>query len=211
VIRVLLVVLALLALGGCAVNDQVHSNPQHQPLSLTSGDLARDGLALLTPSTVTGQEEDRQTLAILFADALARERPELRLRRLAEVLSAVNVVGITADYQRMYEDYRLTGVFDRAALRAVAEATGCRYLGQLKLARFEQGAKSRFGAFGLSIYQTQYANLRLFFQVWDSYTGAVAWEGIDELTTAVDTGREKAVTMRTAVDVAVKDLAALLP
>jgi hypothetical protein len=46
--------------------------------------------------------------------------------------------------------------------------------------------------------------------VWDSYTGAVAWEGIDELTTAVDTGREKAVTMRTAVDVAVKDLAARL-
>jgi hypothetical protein len=206
-----LVALAAFALAGCTGVIQRYSVPETRVNTLRPGELQTGGLAFLTPSTVTGQEEDRQTLALLFTEALAAQRKDLRLVPLPEVVSAVNRARIIDDYQRMYADYRLTGVFDREILQRVAGATGARYLAQLKLARFEQGAKGRFGIFGLSISQTQYANLRIFLQIWDSEDGSVAWEGIDELSYAFETTRESTVTMRTAAREAAQDLGRRLP
>ena len=54
--------LALLA--GCGtMGSQVVPTTVHKTLSLKAGDLQRDGLAFLTPSTVTGQEQDKLALA----------------------------------------------------------------------------------------------------------------------------------------------------
>lgn len=200
-----------LMLAGCTGVIQRYSTPETRINTLRNGDLKSGGLAFLTPSTVTGQEEDRQTLALLFTEALAKERPDLRLIPLPEVLSAVNRAHLIDDYQHMYADYRLTGVFNRAILHQVAEATGARYLAQLKLARFEQGAKSRFGIFGLNVSQTQYAIMRMFLQIWDSEDGSVAWEGIDELSYSFETTRESTVTMRMAAQEAARDLGPRLP
>lgn len=206
-----LVALALPIFAGCTAVTQRYSAPETRVNTMHNGDLGTGGLAFLTPSTVTGQEEDRQTFALLFTEALAAERPDLRLVPLPEVLSAVNRAGLIDDYQQMYADYRLTGVFDREILKRVAEATGARYLAQLKLARFEQGAKGRFGIFGLNISQTQYAIMRMFVQIWDSSDGSVAWEGIDELSYSFETTRESTVTMRMAAREAAKDLGSRLP
>lgn len=206
-----LAALATLAVAGCTGVIQRYSSPETRVNTLRPGDLATGGLAFLTPSTVTGQEEDRQTLALLFTEALAAERKDLRLVPLPELLSAVNRARLLDDYQHMYADYRHTGVFSRDILERVAEATGVRYLAQLKMARFEQGAKGRFGVFGLNITQTQYANLRMFLQIWDSTDGSVAWEGIDELSYSFETTRESTVTMRMAAREAAKDLGQRLP
>lgn len=202
---------AALTLAGCTGVTQRYSTPETRINTLRKGDLQTGGLAFLTPSTVTGQEEDRQTLALLFTEALAKERPDLRLVPLPELLSAVNRAQLIDDYQHMYADYRLTGVFNREILQRVAEATGTRYLAQIKLARFEQGAKSRFGIFGLNVSQTQYAIMRMFLQIWDSEDGSVAWEGIDELSYSFETTRESTVTMRMAAQEAAKDLGPRLP
>ena len=54
---------AALALSACSTTLQVYSSPEHETLRLRQGDLRDGGLAFLTPSTVTGQEEDKQSLA----------------------------------------------------------------------------------------------------------------------------------------------------
>ncbi len=208
---VALAVAATFAFAGCTFAPQRYTNPEIRANALAPGELRDGGLAILTPSSVTGQEEDRQTLAFLFTEALQVARPDLRLVPLPAVLSSVNSAGLVDAYQHLFQDYRLTGVFDREGLSRLSDATGARYLGQLKLARFEQGAKSRFGLLGLSILQTQFAHMRLFFQIWDAKTGAVVWEGIDELTISVETSRERAVTLQAAAQEAATDLAKRLP
>jgi hypothetical protein len=96
-------------------------------------------------------------------------------------------------------------------MRRVADATGVRYLGQLKLARMEQNSRSRFGLLGLSLLNTQYANMRVFFQVWDSRDGTIVWEGIDEVTLAMDTGKELPMSFQSVAEQAAKNLVQRLP
>ena len=197
--------------GGCSFAPQRYAHTEVRADSLQPGLLARDGIAFLTPSTVTGQEEDRQTLALLFTQGLAGMRPELRIVALPEVLTAVNRHGLTDLYRTMFADYAITGVFRRDGLAQLATATKTRFVAQLKLARFEQGARSRLGLLGLSLLQTQFAHMRVFFQVWDCQDGAVVWEGIDEITLSVETSRERAVTLRALALEAARDFAARLP
>ncbi|MBI1397125.1 MAG: hypothetical protein GC151_14210 [Betaproteobacteria bacterium] len=210
-LRAVALAIMVLATGACTFAPQRYTQPEIRSNNLQPGALARGGLAILTPSTVTGQEEDRQTLALLFTKELALQRRDLRIVHLPEVISAINQAGLVDRYQRLYTDYRVTGVFDRDTLARISEATGVRYLGQLKLARFEQGAKSRLGILGLSVLQTQYAHMRVFLQIWDARSGSVVWEGIDELTISVETSRERAVTLRTIAEEAARDLAKRLP
>jgi hypothetical protein len=200
-----------LLLAGCASELQIYSSPQHQTLRLQPNELAQGGLAFLTPSTVTGQEEDKQSLAYVFGDTLRAKRPEIRFDALPQTIGAVNRAGLADAYRRMYRDYRDTGVFDAAMLRQVAQAAGVRYLVQLKLASMEQGARGRFSLLGLSLLNTQYANMRVFFQIWDSRDGSIVWEGIDEVSMAFDTGQERRVTFRKIAQRAAEDLIASLP
>jgi hypothetical protein len=53
--------------------------------------------------------------------------------------------------------------------------------------------------------------MRVFLQIWDSADGSVAWEGIDELTFAVDTGQEKPISFRAVAERAAQDLVKRLP
>ena len=207
----LLAACLLLGLAACSTNLQVYSSPQHDALRLADGDLGRGGIAFLTPSTATGQEEDRQALAYVFAHALQRERPDIRQVSLANTISAVNRAGLADTYRLMYRDYRDTGVFRVDTLREVAKAAGVRYLAQLQLAHLFQGARGRFSALGLNVLNTQYANLRVFFQIWDSRDGSIAWEGADEVTFAIDTNAERPIAFRAIAERAAVDLIQSLP
>lgn len=204
------ILLAASMLPGCSV-DQVHSSADHADFSLDKNDLETYGLAFITPSTVTGQEEDKQTLAFAFANVMKEERPDIRLVTLPETISAINIADITEDYMRMYVDYRDTGVFKRDLLKKVSDITGTRYLAQLKLSDFSQNSKGRFNLFGLRLVQTKEANIRMFFQIWDSSDGTIAWEGTEEMSYSWDTGSEKPVTFRTIVEKTALNLITLLP
>jgi len=207
----ILPLLAALGLAACESAPQVYSNPKHDTFKLSQAELREGGLAFLTPSTVTGQEEDKQTLAYVFASPLEAERPDIKFVPLSRNIRAVNRAGLADVYRKMYADYRDTGVFDAAMMQRVAQATGARYLGQLKLARMEQNSRGRFGVLGLSILNTQYANMRVFFQVWDSRDGTIVWEGIDEVTMAMDTGKELPMSFQSVAGQAAKDLVQRLP
>lgn len=200
----------VLLLAGCG-GMQKYSAPEHQVLRLNGSDLADGGIAFLTPSTVTGQEEDKQALAYVFANTLRRERKEVRVLALPETISAVNRAGLADEYRALYHDYRDTAVLDGKVMRQIAKAAGVRYLAQLKLATMQQGARGRFSLLGLQLLQTQYANMRVFFQIWDSRDGTIAWEGINELTFANDTAREQPISFREVAEHAAAELVQRLP
>lgn len=209
--RTIVIALGLaLGLAGCG-GMQKYSAPEHQVLRLNGSDLAEGGIAFLTPSTVTGQEEDKQALAYVFANTLRRERKEIRVLALPETISAVNRAGLADEYRALYHDYRDTAVLDGKVMRQIAKAAGVRYLAQLKLATMQQGARGRFSLLGLQVLQTQYANMRVFFQIWDSQDGTIAWEGINELTFANDTAREQPISFREVAEHAAAELVQRLP
>jgi hypothetical protein len=211
--RCLYAFLVLLAIGGqlagCAT--QIHSSAQHSDLSLKKGELETRGLAFITPSTVTGQEEDRQTLAFIFAEVIKDDRPDIPVITLPETLSDINTNGLAVDYKNMYDDYVDTGIFKREILALVGEVTDARYLVQLKLADFSQKSKGRFSFLGLRILQTQEANIRLFCQIWDSVNGSIVWESTEEVNYAWDSATEKPVTFRIIVEETARNLVSRLP
>jgi hypothetical protein len=210
VFRILLVLAAAMLCGGCAIPQTYHAT-QHRTLSLGPDDLSRHGLALITPSTVTGQEEERQAVAITFTEMLYIHRPDISIRALPQTLSAINRSGLEEQYTHMFEDYNKTGLFKRSSLREVADATGVRYLGQLKLSGFTQGSDGRLSVFGLRIMNTKQARIRLFLQIWDSTDGSIVWEGVDELQHCMDTMVEDAVTLKMVLEMASRHLIDQLP
>jgi hypothetical protein len=203
---------AVLALfcSGCSL-DQIHAEHQVSDIALEPGDLEAHGLAFITPSTVTGQEEDKQSLAFVFANVLKAARPDVRVVTLPETLSAINQAGIADEYKLMYADYRDTGIFKRDTLRKVGTVTDARYLAQLKLSNFSQRSQGRFSLLGLRLFQTKEANIRLFLQIWNSDNGAIVWEATEELNYAWDTGREKPVTFKIVVEEIARNLVAQMP
>jgi len=203
--------LALLSLLAGCTGPQVYSQSQHHAISLEAGDLGAHGLAIITPSSVTGQEEDKQGLALTFAEALRGQRPDVRCVTLAETVGAINRNGLARAYREMYDDYQRTGILRRDTLRSLSHLTGTRYLLQLKLASFGQGSQNRWGALGFRIVDTHYARIRLFVQIWDSADGSVAWEGSEELDYAYDTTREQAASFREVVTATADRLIGRLP
>lgn len=205
------VALVLTALAtGCSTR-QVYSTSQHQAITLAAGDLDAHGVAIITPSSVTGQEEDKEALALTFAEVLRARRPAVQTVTLAETLGAINRNGLARAYKDMYDDYQRTGILKRQTLQALAGHTGARYLLQLKLAAFGQGSSNRWGILGVRVVDTKYARIRLFGQIWDAADGSVAWEGMEELDYAFETTRERAVSFREVVRETSGRLIARLP
>lgn len=198
-------------LAGCASTLQKYSSPEHQSYSIDRRSLQEGGIAFLTPSTITGHEEDKQALAQAFAEAVRASRPDVRVTPLPVTISAINRAGLAQAYRSMYQDHRASGVFNATSMQQVAQATGARYLAQLKLAALNQSARGRLSLLGLSLLQTHYANLRVFLQVWDSRDGSIAWEGSDEVTFAIDSQRERPFTFRAVAAHAAKNLVDRLP
>jgi hypothetical protein len=206
------VLLAASALvGACSGPPVYYPKVQEQVISLRKGDLESSGIAFITPSTVTGQEQEKEAVALTFADVLKGERPALKVSTLAETLGAVNKAGFAEGYKRMYEDYRDTGLFPAEALRRVGAATGMRYVAQLKLQSFSENSKGRFGFLGLRLIETQFADLRLFLQIWDSRDGSIAWEAMQELRIARESSTEEPLMLRRMVEHSARELIARLP
>jgi hypothetical protein len=201
---------ALLMLCACFM-PQIYDTGQNRAISLKAEDLSTHGVAFITPSTVTGQEEEKQEVALAFAEVLKKERPAIRCLSLSETLSAINQTGLSEDYKRMYVDYRDTGIFNRDILKKVGEATKTKYVAQLKLMAFSQGSDNRFGVLGLRLVDTKFADLRLFFQIWNTLDGTIAWEGVQEIHYAIDRISEKPVTQRVIIEKAARDIISKLP
>jgi len=180
-------------------------------VSLKPGELASFGIAFVTPSTVTGQEEDKPALALAFGEAFEKNRPDTHVVSLTETLTRINRAGLFENYKRMIIDYRESGLLDRAALAQVGTATGTRYIALLNMANFQQVHQDRLGILGLRVLQTKQANIRLTLQIWDSQDGSVAWEGAQEIYMANETTGQDAVWFGSVVQTAAEKLIAKIP
>jgi len=206
-----LLLILLPVLPACTGLNQIIPTARIHGISLQKGELEKNGLAMITPSTVTGQEEDRQAVALIFTSVLQERRPELRVMPLANSLSEINRAGLADAYKLMFDEYRSTGIFKRDTLKAIGVASQARYLAQIKLADFRHDANSRLSVFGLRLVQTKIGNIRIFLTIWDSSDGSIAWEGMQELNYAYDTFREKPITFKAAVEEASKHLIREIP
>lgn len=207
--RILLAALVLVA--GCTSTPVFYPTLREQVISLRAGDLEAAGIAFITPSTVTGQEQEKEAVALTFTDVLKSERPALKVSTLAETLGAVNRAGLSDGYRHMYEHYRETGLFPPDVLQKVGKASGARYLAQVKLQAFNQSSKNRFGLLGLRLVETHYADVRLFFQVWDSRDGTIAWEAMQELRIARESTTEEPLMLRKVLEHSARGVIAKLP
>ena len=207
--RVHFIPLVLLAgLYGCSQN---YSDFNEKSISLEPGDLEQGGLAFITPSTVTGQEEEKQAVALTFSDVMHQRRPQVQIVTLAEVLSKVTTNGLEVQYTRMYEDYRNSGLFKRDLLQKIGDILETRYMAQIKLQGFDQNDKNRVQFFGVRLVETQEATLRLFLQIWDASDGTIVWEGVEELRRSVDTFTQDPVTLQDMMKLAAKEMIDRLP
>jgi len=205
-----LLALLLVLTAGCARN-QIHASVKFENIDLAENDLKSHGLGFITPSTVTGREQDIQSLAFIFARVLEEDLPQIHVVGLPQTLSAINRAGLADEYKQMYIDYSDTGIFKQSLLKKVGNVAGVRYLAQLKLSGFEQGAKGRFGMLGWRMVQTKHANIRLFLQVWDSENGAIVWEGTEELIYSNDSFSERPVSFQLVVEEVARNLLSKLP
>jgi hypothetical protein len=203
-----------LLVAGCSSTSQMYSAQiiaDPSSASLKSGDLESLGIAFVTPTTVTGQEEDKPALAVAFSKAFAEQRPKVHIVPLTETLTSVNRAGQSEDYRRMMLEYRDSGLMDPTELAQVGKATGARYVALLNLASFQQVYHDRLGIFGLRVLQTKEANIRLTLQIWNSSDGSIAWEGAQEIHMANETAAESAVSFESVVQAAAEKLVAKIP
>ena len=201
-------------LPGCSTTSQVYSAQiigAQSRTSLKPGDLASFGVAFVTPTTSTGQEEDKLALALAFAQSFESARPQTRVVPLTQTLSNINHAGIGEAYRHMIADYRDSRLLDRTALAQLGNATGARYIAILNLATFQQVYHDRLGLFGLRVLQTKEASIRLTLQIWNSWDGSVAWEGSQEIHMADETTKEDAVSFGVVVQAASERLVARIP
>ena len=197
-------------LAACS-SPTVYTSLQHRSINLSPGDLQHGGIAFITPSSITGREEDRQSLALSFVSILLSEHKDIRVVTLSETLSAVNRSDMTKEYKIMFEEYQDTGIFKRGTLQKIGEITGVRYIAQLKLAGFEQTTAGRFGLLGLRLMETKRANLRVFLQIWDSQEGSIVWEGLEELNLATDTFSDNTISFNDIARQSARELLEQIP
>ncbi len=208
---IMLGIMAGWLLAGCSTTTQLHATTEVLAVNLKPQVLEKSGVAFITPTSVTGQEEDKQALALTFTGVLKLTRPNLHIVSLPETLGAINSAGLAGEYRQMYEDSRLTGIFSRDVLRKVSHVTGVRYLAQLKLGGFQQGLQERWGLLGIRLVETQSTSMRIFLQIWDGENGTIAWEGSQELTASIDTLKNAPISFKSAVEQSAKELISRLP
>jgi len=204
---------ALLTVCGCSTSQKHDTVTIGDKLTQTlkPGELQAYGIAFITPASVTGQEEDRPALSLVFTETLAELRPAVRVIPLNETLSAISRAGISEDYKLMMVDSRDSGLLNRSTLSLVSKATGVRYVAQLKMASFHQDSEDRFSVLGLRLVQTKKADIRVFLRIWDGDDGTIVWEGAYELYMAKETMTESAVSFRNVVEEAARQLINRLP
>jgi hypothetical protein len=202
--------LLVFAAAGCTGGSQIQFDTEHTVITLSADDLRAGGIGFLTPAAATKLEADKQALAQSFSKKLQEMRPDIEVVSLPMLLGAVNAADLDQQYKQMYRDYRQTSILDGAILQQVGAVSNVRYLAQLSLGGFMKASTNRFG-FIVRMVETKQANIRVFIQIWDSYTATVAWEGGIEMNYAYETSKEMPVTFHDVAQLAAEELFTRLP
>jgi hypothetical protein len=168
-------------LGACA--SVQHDGPSPGTEAVTPAQpvvLRDDKMVVLMPAAADEQNQDRQPLALVFAESLHKLRPDLATTPLDSTLSAISAAGLANSYAQLYATYRSTGVFDNHALEQIAHAAGGRYLVQLRLESLNKNDNA-VGPLGLiGIKKKETLDMHLVAQIWDGADGQLVWQGASE-------------------------------
>ena len=197
-----------LAGGGCSMTNQINADLQYRQLVEGDVHFGQEGVGVLTPSAPTGQESDRQALADALGEILDRDITDANVVPLPALLSAVNQAGLARAYSGMYAEYDRTGILERDVLRDIGDAAGVRYLAKLNLGDFAQSTSGRARILGVRFLDTRTASIRVHLEIWDTYSGAIAWQGNEELTFAQEKVREAPITFQHVAAMAAERLVA---
>lgn len=107
-----------------------------------------------------------------------------------DTISRINQAGLAKDYTDLVGAYMQSGVLQHDVLRRIGEALMVDYVFQPIMASFEQSVWERFSFLGIRLFQTRVSVLRLSVQLWETKTGAIAWESSGEATLAGEDVRE---------------------
>jgi len=196
------------ALGGCAATDQLHAQLQYRQFVDHTAFAREAGIGVLTPSAPTGQEADRQALGDALSETLASDLEGAKVVALPELLSAINQAGMAREYSAMFSEYEKTGILERDTLQRIGSAAGVRYVAKLNLGNFEQATSGRAKILGVRFLDTRTATIRVHLEVWDTSSGAIVWQGNEELTFAEEGIRERPITFQQVAGLASQRLVA---
>lgn len=170
-----------------------------------------DTVALLAATNDDNGHEYRKLLGDFVDDALRAERPDIKVVPYWETLSVINREGYTAEYASMLKDYASTGILDRKFLNKLALSLGATYFAQPRILDFTQKQTIRFNPFGLTLFQTYETQIKIYLEIWNAETGAIAWIGVAEANLASDQFMARPVSFEEAAKVTTASLMKKMP
>lgn len=200
-------VLQLASIGGCGFTTQLTCDLDYQNVgSITKATIKRDGIGVLTPSSVTGHEADKQIFGDVLSTILAESLDDGEALSLAEFLNRINLAGLADTYAHSVEIYEISGIIGQDPIKRFGEAADVRFLAKLNLASIEQTQTERFGIAGIRVLSTNRTRIRLFLEIWDSHDGQIVWYANEDLSIASDRAAEENLSIRQAATQAIQQL-----
>jgi hypothetical protein len=185
-------------LAGCAplYTWATHTTSTPRPPSFDVAELTREPVATLGLLTPAGLQGVSPPLSHALIAALSEASPPIRGMPSHETVNVLNAQGLVAEYADLLSGFVRSGILERARLQRIGSALGCRYVLLPGLAEYNQALVDKFEAFGVKLVRNRVTTLRLWLQLWDTWTGQILWESAGEATVASEILRpERAVPL----------------
>lgn len=161
------------------------SHESSQAPNFSGQDLV-NGKVLILPTIGESQLAYKSIVGAILTDTLRELRKEILITPPDQTMSLINENNLTEVYSTLMKEYRETGILRRGPSIKISELTESRYLMLPVLVEHETHRDTRLSFFGLRVAETREADLRLFLQIWDAYTGELVWQGTGSATIASD-------------------------
>jgi hypothetical protein len=174
-------------LAGCAgpiSTWDTHTSAAPKPLTVNVAEVTRQPLATRGRVAPGGRQGVAPSLTQALVRALAEASPPIRAAAPLDVLSALNELGLTAQYAELIAEFNRSGMLERERLRRVAQALGAHYVLLPGLVSVDHTLADRFEFAGFKVVRNRIITLRVWLQLWDPQTGRLVWESAGETTAA---------------------------
>jgi hypothetical protein len=184
-----IILLAVALLIGCSTplyTWDANTTSTARPPAFDIGELSNQPVAtigLIAPGALAGYST---SLSHALVAALADASPPIRGIPAHEITNALNDHGLATEYADLLSGFARNGIMERERLQRIGSALGFRYLLVPGLTEFNQVILDRFEIAGVKVVKTRVTVLRLWLQLWDTWTGHILWESAGVIATTSD-------------------------
>jgi hypothetical protein len=176
--------IALALLAGCGPLRTWDAHTTSSAPSVDVATLTRESVATLGIVAPAALQGFGPALSHALVAALADVTPRVPAQPIPETLNALNEQGLAAEYAELLAGFARSGVLERKRLRSLGAALRARWVLLPGVAAFDEVLVDHFEISGLKIVQRRVTTLRLWLQLWDAWTGRIAWESAGEARVA---------------------------